>query len=158
MKARSKITIRNLNKAYRLNEPFIKKMASKATALVKKTGPGQLEIVFLNDREMRALNRRYKGTGRSTDVLSFRIDLKEFGSGGFLGEIAICPDTAIKNARIFKTGFEKEIMLYIIHGILHLCGYADYTRREFARMSKKQEDILNRICKNQKLSKVLMPQ
>jgi probable rRNA maturation factor len=155
MSVRPKITVRNLNKAYRLNEPFIRKMALRALSRVKKAGSRQLNIVFVNDRAMRALNRKYKGTGRSTDVLSFRIDVPELGSGCSFGEIAICSDTAFRNAKVFKTAFEPELILYVIHAILHLSGYDDGTRRERARMDKKQNEVLKDICRNQKLSKVL---
>lgn len=157
MTGRPKIVLSNLDNAFRLNESFLRLMASRALALSRPGNVGELDIVILDDRRMRGLNRRYKRSGRSTDVLSFRIGLAEFGSKGCTGQIAICASTASKNARIFKSSFERELILYIIHGILHLCGYDDQTKHEAARMSKRQNTILNLICKNRDLSKVLMP-
>lgn len=90
-------------------------------------------------------------------MLSFKIDSRGFGLKGFLGEIFISLDTALENARAFKARFEDEIVLYLVHGILHLAGYEDENVRTRLRMSKKESYILKRLCRNEDLSKVLMP-
>lgn len=143
------IAIRNDNKAFRLNERFIKKIAAETVRILKKPRGTKLEIIFLSDRDMRRFNKKYKHRDTYTDVLSFELD--------DLGEILISSDTALKNSRIFNTSFEEEIILYVIHGILHLSGYDDRTKEEKNRMSKKEEIILRKLCQKS-FSKVLMPQ
>ena len=73
-----KITISNLNKSYKLNENFIKKIVLKILRFLKKPRGMELEIIFLDDNSMRSLNRRFKRRDRPTDVLSFKIDLNTF--------------------------------------------------------------------------------
>lgn len=141
------IVVRNLNKKHRLNEKFIKKLTANILKILRKPRSAELEIIFLSDSAIRLLNRRYKGRNISTDVLSFEL--------GELGEVIISSDTALRNSRIFNTSFEEEIVLYIIHGILHLFGYDDETAGAKNRMSKKENGIRERLCGKENLSKVL---
>ena len=143
------VVVRNINKRYRVNERFIKKVAGEALLFLKKPLRGdKLEVIFLSDASIRPINKRYKGRDRSTDVLSFDL--------GQLKEILISSDTAWKNSKRFNSSFENELVLYVIHGILHLSGYDDGTIPEKRRMSSKEEKILRRLCKSENLSKVLM--
>jgi len=130
------IVVKNLNKKFRINEKFIKKIAADILSILKKKKG--LEIIFLGDKEIKPLNRKYKKRNAPTDVLSFEL--------GELGEIVISSDMALKNSAIFHTSFEKEMVLYVIHGILHLFGYDDGTTREKMRMSKKEDAILEVLC------------
>ncbi|MBI5144477.1 MAG: rRNA maturation RNase YbeY [Candidatus Omnitrophica bacterium] len=154
---RPKIEINNLNKRYKLDTLYIKKIIVKISALLKKPHDMELEVIFLNDVQMRALNKRYKKRNRSTDVLAFNIDLKEFGSRARLGEIFISSDEAFKNAKAFGTRFDKELVLYLIHALLHLSGYRDEKRGDKLRMHKREKGILNYLWETEDLSKVLMP-
>ena len=156
MKASANVTVRNLDRSCRLNDKFLAKIAAKAARLATKKG-AQLDIVFMDGRSMRRLNKRYKGSSRLTDVLSFKMGIEGDAPKRFVGAIAICPGMARKNAKVFGTRFEEELILYVIHGILHLYGYDDMTKAERGRMSKKQSAILRKICESGGLSKVLMP-
>ena len=84
---------------------------------------------------MRALNREYHRTDLPTDVLAFDY-------GDRRADIIISLDTARKNSRLYKTKLKNEVMLYVIHGILHLAGYGDLNLKERKKMSKKQEGLL----------------
>jgi probable rRNA maturation factor len=156
MTALPKIRIDNRNKTFRLDERFIRRLVLEVLGIIKRRGMGSLEVVFLSDKAIRPLNRKYRGKDRATDVLSFNIASGEFGEDGFFGEIFISTDTAVKNCAIYGTRLEEEIALYVIHGILHLFGYEDYTKDARARMSRKQEKVLERLCTKIDLSKVLM--
>jgi probable rRNA maturation factor len=81
-------------------------------------------IAFVSSRQMRQLNKRFRGINRTTDVLSFS------GGGGFaqsaeenLGDIAIAVDQAESQARENGLTFEQEVAQLILHGLLHLSGY-----------------------------------
>ena len=123
----------------------------------KKPSDLNLEIVFLTDKEIRRLNKKFKGSNRITDVLSFDLSGSAFGARSFLGEAFISIDRALSNSNTFNTKFEEEIVLYIIHAILHLFGYDDETLKKRERMERKQKEILRFICKREDLSKVLTP-
>ena len=150
------IQIKNLNKKFTLNGSFVKKLAAEILKSINKDI--DLEIVFLDDRAITRLNKEYKKLDRPTDVLSFKLDRREFGQKGGLGDIFISLDTARRNAKIYSTRFEDEIVLYVIHGILHLFGYDDETVKSRARMSKRQGAVLEGLCNRENLSRVLTRQ
>lgn len=142
-----KIFITNLNESYNLDIKFIKKTVSDILKFFKKPQLTELEVIFLRDCAMASLNKRYKNRNTPTDVLSFNLNS--------LGEIFISLDTARKNSRIFGTEFANEVILYVIHGILHLFGYTDESRKGRLKMSKKESEILQCLCEREDLSKVL---
>ena len=139
----------NHHKSYKPNERLLKKIASHILNFCKPSKKIELEIIFLDDKEIKALNKKYKKEDHPTDVLSFDLDAA--------GEIFISLDRALENSRIFGTKFEDEVALYVIHGILHLSGYDDETPRDKRRMSEKQDEILKYLWKKENLSKVLTP-
>jgi probable rRNA maturation factor len=71
-----------------------------------------------------------------------------------MGEVLISSDTAARNAKAFGTTFGEEIVLYVIHGMLHLFGYDDGDAVSGARMLKREKEILKKICMKEDLSKV----
>lgn len=141
------VIVSNLNKKHRINEKFVKKIVINILKILKKSSSTKLEIVFLNDRAIKPLNKRYKGVDRATDVLSFDL--------GSCGQILISSDMAMKNSRIFNTPLEEELVLYVIHGILHLFGYDDEKPKDRSKMFRKQDSILEILCAKIKLSEVL---
>ena len=152
-----KTQVVNRHKKYRVNEKLIKKIISKILKYSRKPRDTELEVVFLDDGSIRPINKAYKRRDAPTDVLSFKLDRDEFGSRKFLGEIFISIDRAKENSGKFKTDFKEEIVLYVIHGILHLFGYDDEDAKSRRRMSKKEKEILGYLCKREDLSKVLTP-
>ncbi|MFH1995450.1 MAG: rRNA maturation RNase YbeY [Candidatus Omnitrophota bacterium] len=150
------LTVRttNLNKRYDLDLDAAEKAARCALRYLKKK-KCSLEIIFLSDEKMRALNRKYMRVNRSTDVLSFNMESSRFGIVDFSGCIFISSDKASTNSFRFETTFEKEIILYIIHGILHLNGYDDTTARKRRAMSSKENEILGLLCKKPSVTRIL---
>ena len=104
----------------------------------------------MGDRKIRTLNRRYLGRDYPTDVIAFSHTEQAASpriceSVPFLGDIAISLDTAKKQATRFRSPFRHEMALYLCHGILHLMGYRDKTKKEAARMERQQKRILKKI-------------
>ena len=150
-----RIYITNLNKKYRVGEKRLKKIICETLRYIKKEGAiGELELVFLDTAMMRAMNKKYKGIGRSTDVLSFRTEYQPIPA---TGTIFISIDQAKKNSRIFRTDIREEFTRYAVHGMLHLFGYVDYTERDRRKMAAKENRILKYLCTKEDLSKVLTP-
>lgn len=84
---------------------------------------------------MRTLNKKYLGHDYVTDVLTFDLGL------GF-GEIVICPQVAVVNAKAHATSTENELVLYAIHGLLHLAGFDDHAPVDIAAMRKMEAKLL----------------
>jgi len=87
---------------------------------------------------MRAVNKKYLGHDYVTDVITFDL-------GGGSGEIIICPQVAGVNAREYKNSTEHEIILYVIHGILHLAGYDDHSPQDIHQMRLMENKLLKNI-------------
>ncbi len=151
------VQLKNLHKSYKIDEHLVRRIVALILKYCKKPSDVNLEIVFLTDGEIRRLNKRFKGSDRATDVLSFDLGGSAFAGPPFLGEAFISIDRALENSKAFNTKFEEEITLYIIHAILHLFGYDDKRPEERIKMEKKQGEILRFLCKREDLSKVLMP-
>ena len=83
-------------------------------------GAGDVELVFVNDDEMRKINREHRGIDKATDVLSFPY---EQVPGGLMGSVVISTDTANRVAAGLGHSIECEIALLFLHGILHILGY-----------------------------------
>ena len=83
-------------------------------------GAGDVELVFVNDDEMRNINREHRGIDKATDVLSFPY---EQVVGGLMGSVVISTDTANRVASELGHSIECEIALLFLHGVLHILGY-----------------------------------
>lgn len=151
------IKIINSHKRYEVNERLVKIIAGEALRFCKPKRRIDLELIFLDDRSIKVLNKKYRGRNAPTDVLTFTIDGTDFGRKTDLGEAYISIDRARANAATFDTDFAGEVALYVIHAILHISGYEDEDPKSFKRMSRKQQEILRHIWQRQNLSKVLMP-
>ena len=77
-------------------------------------------IAFVSDKNIRQLNRQFRGIDKATDVLSFPSDE---GDSTNLGDIAISVDTAAKQAKENGLTWDEEVAQLILHGLLHLSGY-----------------------------------
>ena len=84
---------------------------------------------------MAALNERFHHTPGTTDVLSF-----DYGDGE--GELIISVDQAQAQANRYHTTTARELALYVVHGILHLCGYNDGTPAERRQMRAAERRLL----------------
>jgi probable rRNA maturation factor len=99
---------------------------------------GKVEMIRLNEQFL-----RHKGP---TDVISF--NYSERGNLGFLsGEIFICVDEAVGQAGRFRTTWQRELVRYAVHGVLHLCGYDDKAPAERQRMKRHEERLLSRLAR-----------
>jgi probable rRNA maturation factor len=80
---------------------------------------GEVALVLARDPAVRALNARYRGQDKPTDVLSFP------GPGGTegLGDIVVSVDTAERNARRRGGTLQRELDVLALHGFLHVLGY-----------------------------------
>jgi probable rRNA maturation factor len=110
--------------------------------------PQSAFVRFVTDAEMRRLNTRYRHKPKTTDVLSFpteqRVHPRSLRTrarrlrGTFLGDIAISPTVARRNARGFGRSLSQELCVLMLHGVLHLLGYDhENDRGEMERVETK---------------------
>ena len=76
----------------------------------------ELDLIFVDEKKIHALNNTYRKVDSSTDILSFPIDENS-------GEIFICEKIAKKKARDFEREYNNFLAFLFIHGCVHLLGY-----------------------------------
>jgi len=114
----------------------------------------EADFYFVSDREMKILNRRFKHRAARTDVLAFsQVEGKPFPAPGLrlLGDVIISVDAARRQAPAFGNPVEREFVLYLIHGLLHLLGYDDVRPSARKTMRAREKDLLDRIGKKYRL-------
>jgi len=143
-----KIVLKNLQKILKINSSSFRKLIEKICKFLNLEN-SCVSFVFVDNRFIRKLNKKYLDKDGPTDVLAF--DLKdEFTSLNFLGEIFISVEEAKRNSKIFSTDIREELLLYVTHGLLHLIGFKDKTTSQRMRMRKKEREILSYIFKEEK--------
>lgn len=121
---------------------MVERIVRKALSFEKNKKTGDITVCFVDDRQIKKLNRKYLGHNYATDVMAFDISEQE---DVFFADIIISADTAMKNALVFKTDPYYELCLYVAHGVLHIIGYDDRTKALRACMDRKADRILSAL-------------
>ncbi len=102
---------------------------------------GRMEIVVLSAEPMRETNVQFLGHDYPTDVLAFALE-DDLENGFLEGNVIICSDVAAERAPEFGWSAEDELLLYAIHGSLHLVGYDDHSPEDAPEMRAKEREYL----------------
>jgi probable rRNA maturation factor len=125
------------------------RLAGAAQLTLKSQGADEntaLSIVITGNEEIRELNRDYRDVDAPTDVLSFESHEKDPETGEvYLGDIIISYERALENLAEHGTTIDEELILLVVHGVLHLLGFDHGEDEEKTRMWKVQEDILQHM-------------
>lgn len=113
--------------------PLMKKTA-EFVLKSEKIQSYNISFTMISDSDIKKMNRKYRKVNRITDVISFLVD-KDL----FMGDIYISDLRPKKNAKKFGFSYEQEICYLVIHSILHLEGYTDYTPENKKKMFTKQD-------------------
>lgn len=131
------IEIADLQKHYEIKRSKVKRAVTEV--LSREGKDARLSIAFVDNNEIKKLNKRYFDSDEVTDVISFPLS----NNKNFLcGEIIVSVETAVDTAGERSISIEGEIILYIVHGILHLLGYDDDNERDAGIMHKEESKIL----------------
>jgi rRNA maturation RNase YbeY len=137
---RVRVFVKNLQKRIPVNPKAVKDSVLKALSQAKNKRFAEITIFLVNDEKIRKLNDRFRGKNSPTDVIAFdsSINKKEI-----LADIFISVDSAIRNSRLYEVKPSDELLLYAVHGVLHILGYDDKTPQQIALMRKKEKEILS---------------
>ena len=105
---------------------------------------GEISVAIVDDQRIHELNRNFLQHDYATDVLSFLLE-SAGPSGPITGEIVASGDYAAREAPRYGWSAADELLLYVIHGSLHLAGYDDLTKSQAAEMRKAETDYLARL-------------
>ncbi|MHB8136212.1 MAG: rRNA maturation RNase YbeY [Anaerolineaceae bacterium] len=141
------ITIQ-INKKFKdqLSSSHLEEIAEKIFSYLIIEPQTDLSILIETDSVLKKLNNLYRGINLPTDVLSFESDEINPETGfSSLGDIAISFPSAERQALEAEHPVENEVILLLVHAILHLSGYDHNTKEEKQEMWSEQQAILDSI-------------
>ena len=154
------LVIVNRQRTKKINTRLLKQIVGGLFAELKIT-EAELGINLVGKREMTLVNETFLQHTGSTDVITFdhsnfagddvrslkntKLEPPHVGSYKLIcGELFVCVDDAISQARNFKTNWQSEVVRYIVHGVLHLLGHDDL-KPPLRRKMKREENRLVRV-------------
>ena len=102
----------------------------------------EISIAFVDDPTIRDLNKQYLNHDYETDVISFVLEESETA---LTGQLLVSTDTADKMGQQIGVPMEHEVLLYVIHGMLHLVGFDDADPESAEKMRAAEADYLGRF-------------
>ena len=139
--------IANRQRARKINKPLLEKIVAELFSELEIMEV-ELGIHLVGAKEMARVNWQFLHHEGSTDVITF--DHQESGVRSqkselkLNGELFICVDEAVTQAKEFGTNWQSEVVRYIVHGVLHLLGYDDL-KPQLRRVMKREENRLVRL-------------
>lgn len=132
-----KILIRDIQDKVKLKKEYLSSFIGFVLEFMEKKDI-EVSILLVDDAYIKKLNWQYLKVNSPTDVLAFPI-----GEASILGDVVISCEMADRVAEKRKEPVQKEIFLYLVHGILHLLGYCDKLPLQRKKMQAKEKEILN---------------
>ena len=104
----------------------------------------ELSIALVDDGQMAKLHAQFLGIAGPTDVLTFELEHDD-RNRVIAGEIVVCIPEARRQAAARGVKIADEVLLYALHGMLHLSGFDDRTERGFRAMHRREDQILTAL-------------
>jgi probable rRNA maturation factor len=149
-----KIEITDLQTSLDVDPAELRRVARRVLKL-EKVKRATVSIALVDDAALRRLNRRFLGHDVDTDVLSFLLECKapraaaargKTGVRGrrkrIEGELVVSTQAALRRAAEFCLSPRAEVVLYVVHGLLHLVGYDDQSESEEQIMRAREQAVL----------------
>jgi len=146
-----RIEIANQQDCLDIDKAFVRSVARK-TLQAEQVTSATISIAILDNPAIHELNRQFLNHDYETDVLSFSLSDEDQperfvigaprGAGRHIeGEVIVSAEMAIAMAADYKWSARDELALYLVHGLLHLCGYDDLTEDELPVMRRREQEI-----------------
>lgn len=148
------IDLCNSQERFEVDETFLEEVARR-TLEDERVASAVISVALMDNAAIHELNRQYLGHDYETDVLSFLLECQApdepltgdapapRGAGKRIeGEVILSVEMAAQLAEEFRWSIRDETVLYLVHGLLHLCGYDDLTPTEKRVMRARERDIL----------------
>ena len=138
----------------------IKKAVNKAIEVQNQPNDLELSVKFVSVKEIQELNKTTRNIDKPTDVLSYpslslkpgeriqedAIENSSFdGKNIYIGDCAICEDVAAMQAKERKHTLESEIVVLVVHSVLHMLGYDHIKDEDYKLMHKCEDKILGEL-------------
>jgi probable rRNA maturation factor len=171
------LSVRNRQRVRRVNTPLLRRITLHVLEEELRVSDFEVAIHLVAAPEMARVNWNFLQHEGSTDVITFdhsslvAADVRRLSNSnassakgskpphvGYYarldGELFICLDDAVKQAREFRTTWQSELTRYVIHGLLHLCGHDDLKPAARRKMKLEENRSLRVVARRFALSKL----
>lgn len=138
------INVKNRQSVYSLPALLVKRVVK---SVIENEGQDcdEVSIFFVSTLAISKLHKQFFDDPSPTDCISFPIDTFESLGYRVLGDVFVCPETAVKYVQEHGGNIEREMILYIIHGLLHLMGYDDIDVEDRKAMRRAEKRHLKSL-------------
>jgi len=131
----------------------VRQLRKTAMALLGElqVAKAELGVTFVADKEMTLVNETFLQHEGSTDVITFdhtpeQESRRKVVRDAIHGELFICVDEAIRQAKRFRTTWQSELTRYIVHGVLHLLGHDDHRAADRLKMKREENRLVRKLA------------
>jgi len=135
------IDVANQQSELRVDAGLVER-AVKTVLEEESIAEARISVAVVDDATIQRLNREYLNRDCATDVLSFVLERSD---GRLEGEVVVSAETARSAGPQFGWTAQNELLLYVVHGALHLVGYLDSTVEERNQMRSRERAYLSRF-------------
>jgi probable rRNA maturation factor len=139
------LAFRNRQRVRRIDTALLRRITLHILREKLQIADFELAIHLVAAPEMARVNKAFLNHEGSTDVITF--NHSEEACIKLHGEIFLCLDDAVKQATQFRTTWPSEVVRYVIHGLLHLCGHDDLKPAARRVMKREENRLLKEIGK-----------
>jgi probable rRNA maturation factor len=154
------LVIANRQRTEKINIQLFKKIVAELFAELK-IAEAELGVNLVGAREMTLVNETFLRHEGATDVITFDHEEKRKAESGkrkkLHGELFVCVDVAVAQAKIFKTSWQFEIVRYVVHGILHLLGHDDLQPALRRKMKREENRLVRLLARRFALAQLARP-
>ena len=149
-----RVVITNKQKAVKIPtgiRMLVRRCCNAVLKLEKFAGPAEISVTFVDNAQIKELNKQYRDKDIETDVLSFPMGEngvydKDIETGAqILGDVVISMEKARDQAELYGHSFQREVGYLTAHSVLHLLGYDHIDNMERVRMREKEELIMEQL-------------
>jgi probable rRNA maturation factor len=138
------LLLKDRQKLRRLDRPALRRQTRRVLDSLWPGGSWEICFHFVGPEEMARVNWDFLGHEGSTDVITFDLTA-DIPGVAVAGEVFICVDDAIRQARRFRTTWDREVVRYVIHALLHLHGMDDHTDAGYRAMKREERKFLKML-------------
>ncbi len=136
-----RVSVASSQEAVEVDRGFMRRVA-RAVLEGEGVQSAEISLAFVDNTTSQTLNNRYLQHDEPTDVLSFPLS---HGKERLGGELVIGAEVGKAHAETQGHDVQAELALYVIHGLLHLCGYNDASLADAAAMRKHERHYLREL-------------
>jgi probable rRNA maturation factor len=155
------IAIANRQRTKKVNARLLRQIVEGLFAELEVIN-AELGINLVGAREMTLINENFLQHEGSTDVITFDHSVAESGipeaesksRAQLHGELFVCVDEAVRQAREFKASWQSEVVRYVVHGVLHLVGHDDLKPHRRRKMKREENRLLRALARRFSLAQI----